>query len=97
MAEIVTYTEAVSNLRQWVEALQRCSAGESYSIEGTTLTRQDIPTIRAEIQRWHNSVTAMEAELDGKSRPMGAQASFPSPGGGSGGIISQSIWTDYRT
>ena len=98
MAEIVTYTDAVATLRQWVEALNRCSAGQSYSIEGTTLTRQDIPEIRAEIQRWHNTVTTMEAHRAGRSRPLGARPVFPAPGSArQAGIYPQELWTDGRT
>ena len=98
MADIVSYTEAIANLRRWLAALEATSAGESYSIDGTTLTRQDVETIRAEIQRWHNTVLACEAEQRGQKRPLGAQAQFPAPGAGaSGGIVPQSVWENWRT
>ena len=66
-------------------ALEAASTGSSYSIEGQTLTRQDVTTIRAEIQRWHNTVNAITDRLNGTVRPMGATACFPAPGSGSSG------------
>lgn len=101
MAQIVTYTEAIANLRQWTEALQATALGQSYSIGGRTLTRQDNETIRSEIRRWHNTVTAMEAEQAGKAaRPLGAQAAFPTPGSSptaGGVIIPGSAWESGLT
>lgn len=93
----ITMAEAQSSLKQWLDALSAASSGQSYSIAGRSLTRQDIPEIRNEIQRWHNTVQALSADANGKMRPLGAQASFPAPGRGSGGLISQALWEDYRT
>ena len=95
----VTLATAQAQLAAWNEALSHASTGGSYSIGGRTLTRQDVPTIRAEIQRWHNTVAAITERLQGRVRPMGATASFPAPGSGSGagGIVPQDIWTDWRT
>ena len=93
----VTLASAQARLAEWMSALEAASTGASYSIEGQTLTRQDVPTIRAEIQRWHNTVTALELRLRGCVRPMGAVAAFPAPGRGSGGIITDSQWTDPGT
>lgn len=95
MAQIVSYTEAVAALRQWTEALNATSSGQSYSIGNRTLTRQDITEIRGEIQRWHNTVTAMEAHAQGRSRPLGSIAAFPAPGSGSGGLFPQDLWERY--
>ena len=92
-----TLAQAQARLAQWQEALEAASTGSSYSIEGQTLTRQDVPTIRAEIQRWHNTVTAITQRLKGRVRPMGATAAFDAPGRGAGGIIPQDLWTDWRT
>ena len=98
MAEIVTYTEAVDQLRGWVKAREAIASGASYSIGGRTLTRQDSETIEANIQRWHNTVVRMEAEQAGKTRALGARPSFRQPGsGGAGGIISVDMWADWRT
>ena len=96
MAEIVSYAEAAAHLKEWTAALQATATGQSYSIGGRTLTRQDNQTIRAEIRRWHNTVTSLEADRRGETRPLGAQARFPTPGG-RGRIVSQSLWEDGRT
>ena len=83
MADVISYADAVQNLRDWLAALNATAAGSSYSIGGRTLTRQDNETIRAEIQRWHNTVTTLEAAAQGCSRPLGSSAAFPTPGSGS--------------
>ena len=94
MSAAVTLPKAQAQLREWMQALERCSSGASYSLGGRTLTRQDVTTIRAEIQRWHNTVTALEAAAAGNCRPLGAVASFPAPGAGTGagGLVSGSDW-----
>jgi len=94
---VMTLAYAQEQLGHWMAALQAASTGSSYSVEGQTVTRQDIPRIREEIQRWHNTVATVQARGQGKTRAMGSQVAFPAPGGGSGGIIPQSLWTDYRT
>ncbi len=95
----ISLAEAKEQLQNWMQALEACSTGANYSIGGRSLTRQDVPTIRAEIQRWHNAVTTIEAAQNGYQRPLGASAAFPAPGAGTGpaGIIPQSLWNDWRT
>ena len=93
----ISLAYAQEQLQAWYKALEAASTGGSYSIGGRTLTRQDVPTIRAEIQRWNNSVLAIQASLQGKTRAMGSQAAFPTPGSGSGGIIPDGLWQDWRT
>ena len=93
----MTLQYAQARLADWLKALEYASTGATYSIEGQTVTRQDVEQIRAEIQRWHNTVNALKADAQGLSRPLGAQAVFPTPGQGTAGIIPQSLWTDYRT
>lgn len=88
MPAVVTYPQAIENLRDWVAALSATAAGSSYSLGGRTLTRQDNNTIRSEIRRWHNTVVAMEAEAAGRPRALGSQAVFPTPGAGSVGFSS---------
>jgi len=78
----MTLAQAQASLAQWQTALEHASTGASYSIGGRTLTRQDVTAIRAEIQRWHNTINAIRARLNGAVRPMGAVASFPPPGRG---------------
>jgi hypothetical protein len=93
----MTLASAQARLAAWNAALEAASTGFSYSIEGQTVTRQDIGQIRAEIRRWHNTVVALQQRLNGTVRPLGAQAVFDPPGQGAGGIIPGSLWTDYRT
>lgn len=95
----ITLAQAQDRLTEWLSALEAASTGASYSVEGQTVTRQDIPTIRGEIQRWHNTVLAITQRLQGTVRPLGAQAMFPTPGrGGTGGqIIPESLWRNPLT
>lgn len=93
----VTLASAQAQLANWHAALEAASTGASYSIEGQTVTRQDITLIRAEIQRWSNTVNALTQRLNGTVRPLGAQAAFDAPGQGVGGIIPDALWRDYRT
>lgn len=88
----MTLAQAQAQLTNWLTALEHASTGGSYSIGGRTLTRQDIPTIRAEVQRWHNSVNAIVQRLNGTIRPMGATASFPAPGSGGTAMLPFSDW-----
>ena len=97
MAAVVSLAEAQEQLRLWMEARSALAGGQSYSLGGRTLTRQDSDTVEANIQRWHNTVLALEAAQKGQGRALGAQACFPAPGRGAAGIIPQSVWTDWRT
>lgn len=98
MAAVVTLTEAQAQLRAWIDARAAIASGQSYSIGGRTLTRQDADTIEANIRRWHNTVAALEAQARGQSRPLGSTAAFPAPGrGAGGGIIPADVWSDGRT
>jgi len=78
----ITLAQAQERLADWLSALEAASTGASYSIEGQTVTRQDIESIRGEVRRWHNTVLAITARLQGTSRPLGAQAMFAAPGSG---------------
>lgn len=94
----ITLEYAQERLSMWMAALDAASTGASYSVDGQTVTRQDVDSIRAEIQRWHITVTSITERLKGNVRPMSATAAFATPGrGGAGGIIPQSLWTDWRT
>lgn len=77
-----TLAYAQARLSDWLKALEVTATGASYSIGNRTLTRQDNVTIRAEIQRWHNTVLAVRAWSNGVQRPLGAQPAFPAPGSG---------------
>ena len=98
MAVLVSYSEALEQLRNWVNAREAIASGSSYSIGGRTLTRQDSDVIEANIRRWHNTVQALEAREAGQTRSLGARPAFEQPGsGGSGGIITDAMWADWRT
>lgn len=95
----ITLPDAVAELNRWLAALSSVSSGSSYSVGGRTLTRLDVTDIRAEIQRWHNTVLSLDALDNGKVRPLGATAAFPSPGrGGTGGaIVPGALWRSGLT
>jgi len=94
----MTLAYAKARLQDWLDALERCSTGETYSIGNRTLTRQDVEgVIQPQITRWHRSCAALEQAAAGRVRPLGAQAAFPAPGAGSGGLISQDLWESGRT
>lgn len=57
-----TYTDS-ELLALFREALAYASQNKSYSIRGTTYTRQDLPAIRAEISRLERSVNAAAGKL----------------------------------
>jgi len=99
MTETVTIAYAREQLDLWLEALQSCSAGQSYSIGGRTLTRQDTATIRDEISRWSETILDLEARADGRVRSLGAKGAHPTPGSGQGpaNLYPDSIWRDWRT
>ena len=98
MAAVVTLTEAQEQLRAWMDARAAIASGQSYSIGGRTLTRQDSETIESNIQRWHNTVRALEQRAQGRARSLGSQACFPTPGGpGIGGVYPEEFWKDGRT
>ena len=94
----LTLADARTELARWMDALQAAATGSSYAIAGRSLTRQNIPEIRGEIRRWHNTVLALEARGRGVARALGAQASFPAPGGGAGsGLLSNAQWVDPKS
>jgi len=95
----ITLAAAKQSLSDWLTALEVVSTGASYSIAGRSVTRQDIGDIRAEIQRWHNTVEAIAQAEAGNTRTLGARASFPAPGsgGGANGIIPDGLWSSGWT
>lgn len=94
----LTLEEARAQLDAWRAALKLCAAGKAATVDGRSLTPQDVDTCRAEIQRWHRSVLAIEARARGQTRPLGSQAAFPAPGsGGGGGLYDEAYWYDWRS
>jgi len=95
-----TVAQAKAELQNWENALEVCSTGQTYSIAGRSLTRQDVEAvIMPAITRAHRKLMALEQAAAGNQRPLGASASFPRPGSGVGpvGIYPQSLWTDWRS
>lgn len=88
----ITEAYAREQLDNWLAALEAASKGSSYSIGDRSLTRQDLPAIRAEIQRWHNTLSTLGERAKGRRRSMVAQASFATPGAGTGG--QHHPWSD---
>ena len=72
----ITLASAQAQLASWNAALEAASTGASYSIEGQTVTRQDVTLIRAEIRRWHNTVVAITQRLNGTTRPCAVENGF---------------------
>ena len=94
----ITIQYAQDQLKQWLAALEACSTGANYSIAGRSLTRQDVPTIQGQITRWHRTLATLEQFGEGTIRPLGAVATFSTPGGAaSNGIMPGDVWRSGRT
>lgn len=46
----------------WFEAYKAASTGKSYSIEGRTLTRQNLSEINRELQRWSDMINDLTGQ-----------------------------------
>lgn len=64
MTSIWTRSELLDLIALWKAAYKAAATGKSYSIEGRSLTRQDIPEITAQLDRLQNEL----AVLDGAGR-----------------------------
>ena len=64
MASFWTRDELLSLHASWKAALFAASTGKSYQIGDRTLSRQDVPAIRAELDR----IEGQLADLDGVGR-----------------------------
>lgn len=88
-----------AEIELWLKARAALASGQSYSIGGRTLTRQDLETVNSMLTQLDRTLKALEAAAAGQVRPFGAQAAFPAPGrgtGGSGTIYPNGWWTDWR-
>lgn len=63
---IFTRTELDAQIAAWKKALLACSSNQSYTIEGRTYTRADLPQIRATLQFLASELRS----LDGQSGPV---------------------------
>lgn len=55
-------------LDSWLEAEKHVQAGQSYSIDGKTVTRANLSEIRNAIKYWEAKVTQLKRKSKGKGR-----------------------------
>ena len=79
---LYSVSSARAALQLWVNARDALATGQSYSIGGRTLTRQDAETVEGMIIRLNRTLLAEEARIAGRVRPFAARASFRAPGSG---------------
>lgn len=56
----MTLEEAKRKYRMWSEAEDAASQGKSYVIDGMSLTRQDLRTIREAMNYWAGRIRALQ-------------------------------------
>lgn len=81
----ITLGYAIEQRDNWFKALEAAASGQSYSIGGRTLTRQNIGDINAQLGYWINAVKTLELRQRGIKRKMHARAWFATPGAPDGG------------
>lgn len=69
---IYTKEELEAELAEWKQALRACATGKSYTIDGQTLTRQNMADIRAHIS-W---LMGEMAKLEGRSSAVFVRPKF---------------------
>ncbi len=69
---VFTKEELHAAIAEWKKALIRCAAGKSYTIDGQTMTRQDVDTIRSTLTFLQGELAA----LDGASSVSFARPRF---------------------
>ena len=60
-----TLEKALAELELWKRAKRAAATGQSYSIEGRQLTRQNLPLINAEIDRYSAIVETLSGGISG--------------------------------
>lgn len=55
-------------LNGWLEAEKMVMAGQSYSINGQTVTRANLSDIRKSVQYWQGQVNRLERQKKGRGR-----------------------------
>lgn len=73
---MVDLDTAKNKLQMWLDAEDAAASGKSYAIDGLSLTRQDMTTIRAQITYWGDVV----ARLSGVRGGLFKQVVTPSMG-----------------
>ena len=51
---------AERKLKMWMDAEDAAASGKSYTIDGLTLSRQDLASIRASIQYWSSYLDSLQ-------------------------------------
>lgn len=67
---IYTIPELQEAISQWKTALSLCATGKSYQIDGRTLTRYDLPAIRAHLTWLQSQLDAVTGRRITCVRPM---------------------------
>ena len=73
---MVDLDTAKLKLKMWMDAEDATAMGKSYTIDGLSVTRQDMSTIRAQIAYWSDAV----ARLSGVRGGLFKQVIAPSMG-----------------
>lgn len=76
MATGLTLAVAQAHLDEWVAADSAVSSGQSYSIDGRSLTRANVADIRDQITYWNNQVNSLTAKAAGNNNGGVSIASF---------------------
>ncbi len=72
MPPLWSRSELLELIADWKQAYKACSTGKAYTIAGRSLTRYDLPEIRAQLDYLQKELAA----LDGRRRPFFVQARF---------------------
>lgn len=64
----ITLDIAKEHLDIWLEAEKVVATGQSYTIEGRSLTRANLSEIRQSIEYWNNKVISLENISKNKGR-----------------------------
>lgn len=59
-AAIYTREELQAEMSLWKKALSACATGKSYSIDGRSLTRHDLPSIRQHLAWLQDQLAAID-------------------------------------
>lgn len=73
----VTLTQAQAHLDAWLQADLAVAGGQSYSINGRSLTRADAKEIKANIEYWESRVARLESQNDGGARGITVRGAVP--------------------
>lgn len=64
----ITIEIARKHLETWLEAEEKVSAGQGYTIGSRTLTRANLTEIGNRIKYWDNKVSALESAAKNRGR-----------------------------